>query len=145
MNNPLYRVLVLLLAGAAAVPAIAGEGQATAAPVVATMDADGVQRATLTLDSYSYSPRDLSVEVNRPVELTLVSVSDFAPHNLVLDDPASGLDIRQDVGSGKTVQLRFTPTRVGKFAFFCDKKAPFMASHRAKGMEGTLEVRAAPE
>jgi heme/copper-type cytochrome/quinol oxidase subunit 2 len=143
MQNSFSRVLVLLVAGAMAVPALAAEEQAVTEPVVATIDADGVQRATLTLDSYSYSPKDLIVEVNRPVELTLVSASDFAPHNLVLDDPASGLDIRQDVGSGKTVQLRFTPTRVGKFAFFCDKKAPFMASHRSKGMEGTLEVRAA--
>lgn len=29
----------------------------------------------------------------------------------------------------------------GSFAFFCDKKAPFMASHREKGMVGVLEVR----
>lgn len=136
----------LLACACLALPvAWATDDPAAASPVVATVDADGVQRATLTLDSYSYTPRDLVVEVNRPVELTLTSASGFVPHNLVLDDPASGLDIRQDVGSGKTVQLRFTPTRVGKFAFYCDKKAPFMPDHRAKGMEGTLEVRAAPQ
>lgn len=141
--NTCCRALVLTLACLAAPMARAADEPAAASPVVATVDADGVQRATLTLDSYSYTPRDLSVEVDRPVELTLTSVSDFVPHNLVLNDPASGLDIRQDVGSGKTVQLRFTPTKVGKFPFFCDKKAPFMPDHRAKGMEGTLEVRAA--
>ena len=83
------------------------------------------------------------METGKSVELTLTSNSSFAPHNLVIDDPASGLAIHQDGGSGTTSQLRFTPTRVGTFPFFCDKKAPFMASHRAKGMEGTLEVRAA--
>lgn len=140
------RVLLLVLACAAPpVVATAADEPPAAPPTVAVIDADGVQRATLTLDSYSYTPRDLVVEVNRPVELTLTSVSDFVPHNLVLDDPASGLDLRQDVGAGKTVQLRFTPTQVGRFPFFCDKKAPFMPDHRSKGMEGVLEVRAAPQ
>ncbi len=112
-----------------------------AAPVTATLDADGVQRATMTLDNYAYVPGHLIVAANEPVELTLVSESGFASHNIVIDDPASGLSIRQDVGSGKTVKLTFTPTRAGTFPFYCDKKAPFMASHREKGMEGVLEVR----
>ncbi len=103
--------------------------------------ADGVQRATITLDSYSYAPSHLVVAAAKPVELTLISVSGFAGHNIVIDDPASGLSIDQDVGAGKTVKLTFTPTRTGTFAFYCDKKAPFMASHREKGMEGVLEVR----
>jgi len=134
-------IFAVALAATGARPAMAADAARSDAPIVATIDADGVQRATLVLDSYSYSPSHLIVEVNRPVELTLTSVSSFAPHNLVIDDPESGLAIRHDVGSGSTSQLRFTPTHVGTFPFFCDKKAPFMASHRKKGMEGTLEVR----
>jgi plastocyanin len=127
-----------LLPGPATLAADSGTAQA---PVTATLDADGVQRATLILDNYSYTPSHLVVAAGKPVELTLASESGFAPHNLVIDDPASDLSIRQDVGSGKTVQLAFTPTRAGRFVFYCDKKAPFMASHRKKGMEGVLEVR----
>ena len=144
MNFARAGVLALTLSLIAASSAMATDAPGDDAPVVATIDADGVQRATLTLDSYSYSPSHLIVEVNRPVEITLTSVSSFVPHNLVIDDPASGLAVRQDVGSGKTVLLRFTPTRTGTFPYFCDKKAPFMPSHRAKGMEGTMVVREPP-
>lgn len=119
------------------------DGTDAAAPVTASVDADGVQRATVTLDSYSFTPSHLIVAAGRPVELTLVSVTSMVPHNLVLNDPASGLSLKQDVGAGKTVKLTFTPTHPGTFAFFCDKKLVFMASHREKGMEGKLEVRAA--
>lgn len=113
-----------------------------AAPVTARLDADGVQRAEMVLDSYSYTPSHLIVEVNKPVELTLTRASAIVPHNIVIDDPASGLAIDQDVpGGGKKVVLKFTPTRTGRFAFYCDKQAPFSPSHREKGMEGVLEVR----
>lgn len=127
-----------LLIGSAA---NAADEAPTDVPFTVPMDADGVQRTKVTIDSYSYSPSHLVVQVGKPVELTLVSESSFAPHNLVINAPTSGLSIHQDVGSGKTVKLTFTPTKTGSFAFFCDKKAPFMASHREKGMEGVLEVR----
>jgi plastocyanin len=132
----------LLAASVLPAAAVAGDQPATGpTPFTATLGADGVQRATLVLDNYSYEPSHLIVEVNRPVELTLVSESGFTPHNIVIDDPASALFVRKDVGSGKTVKVTFTPTVTGSFAFYCDKKAPFMASHREKGMEGVIEVR----
>ena len=130
--------LVISLSAACAAPAA---GTDAAAPVTATIDADGVQRATVKVDSYSYTPSHVVVGAGRPVELILVSVTSMVPHNLVLNDPASGLSLKQDIGAGKTVKLTFTPARAGTFAFFCDKKLPFMASHREKGMEGKLEVR----
>ena len=136
-------LLVLAVFLSASCAAQAGKTDA-AAPVTASVDADGVQRATVTLDSYSFTPSHLIVTAGQPVELTLVSVTSMVPHNLVLNDPASGLSLKQDVGAGKTVKLTFTPTHSGTFAFFCDKKLPFMASHREKGMDGKLEVRSAP-
>lgn len=138
--KPLVTILLLSCSLLSPGPGRAEDPPAEA-PVAATVDADGVQRLTMVLDNYFYRPKHIVVAVDKPVELTLVSESGFAPHNIVIDDPASGLDIRKDVGSGKTVKLSFTPKRTGTFVFFCDKKAPFMASHRAKGMEGVIEVR----
>lgn len=135
------RFLSLIVLGVLSFPAAHAADADAGGPVTATMDADGVQRATLTLDSYSYTPSHLIVEVGKPVELTLKNESGFVTHNLVLNDPASGLNLKQNVGGGDTEKLTFTPTRTGIFVFFCDKKAPFMASHREKGMEGKLEVR----
>ncbi|MEO8224185.1 MAG: cupredoxin domain-containing protein [Gammaproteobacteria bacterium] len=126
-------IATALLALAAALPAWAED------PVTLTVDADGVQRAAIVLDSYSYTPSHLIVSVGKPVELTLTKEG-FAPHDFVIDDTASGLSIKQGVG-GDPVKLKFTPTRTGTFAFYCSKKIPFGGTHRKKGMEGILEVR----
>ena len=126
----------LLLAGAIG-PAFGESGT----PVEVEIAPDGVQRVSITMDSYSYTPNHLVVRVGKPVELTLTSVTILTPHNFVLKEPAAGLTVEQDVGAGKTATVRFTPTELGVFTFYCDKKLLFFASHREKGMEGRLEVR----
>ena len=110
-------------------------------PMVVQVSPDGVQRAAVTLDSYSYSPRYLVVEHGKPVELTLSSVTTITPHNFIIHEPSSGLLVEQDVGAGKTVVARFVPTQAGRVVFYCDKRLWPMPSHRDKGMEGILEVK----
>jgi heme/copper-type cytochrome/quinol oxidase subunit 2 len=110
-------------------------------PVVIPMTADGVQRATVTLDSYSYNPDHLIVEAGKPVELTLTSVTTIIPHNFIIKDPTGRLSVEQDVRAGKTVTITFTPTQPGIFPIYCDKRLWPFPSHRDKGMEGKLEVR----
>lgn len=102
---------------------------------------NGMQRATIALDSYSYTPNHLIVEAGRPVELTLTSVTTIIPHNFIIKDPAGDLSVEQDVGAGKTVTITFTPTQRGTFPIYCDKRLWPLPSHRDKGMEGKLEVR----
>ncbi|HJT21977.1 MAG TPA: cupredoxin domain-containing protein [Nitrospira sp.] len=121
--------------------ALGGDGPPNAPMKVPMSSADGVQRATVILDSYSYSPDHLIVEAGKPVELTLTSVTTITPHNFVINDPAGGLSVEQDVGAGKTAVVKFTPARPGTFSIYCDKKLLFFRSHREKGMEGKLEVR----
>ncbi len=113
----------------------------TGPPIVVSISPDGVQRATVILDSYSYSPNHLIVESGKPVELTLMSRTTFIPHNFVMQELSVGLSIEQDVGAGKTVIAKLVPTHPGLFPFFCDKRLWPMPSHRDKGMEGLLEVR----
>lgn len=110
-------------------------------PLVVPVAADGVQRATVTLDSYSYAPNHLIVEAGKPVELTLISVTTITPHNFIIKDPAGSLSVEQDVSAGKTVTVKFTPTQSGIFPIYCDKRLWPLPSHRDKGMEGKLEVR----
>jgi plastocyanin len=120
-----------------------GQAGLAAEAVEAEVGKDGVQRATMTMDSYEYIPKRLIVQAGKPVELTLKSVTIMVPHNLVLKEPDAGLDVNQTVGSGDTEKVRFTPTKPGTYTFYCDKKPPwpFAKTHREKGMEGTLEVR----
>jgi heme/copper-type cytochrome/quinol oxidase subunit 2 len=110
-------------------------------PVLVSISPDGVQRATVILDSYSYSPNYLIVERGKPVELTLKSVTTIIPHNFIIKEQAGRFSVEQDVGAGQTVMVRFVPSEPGLFPFFCDKRLWPMPSHRDKGMEGILEVK----
>ncbi len=134
-------VLGVLLFIASVGAARAADPAPSSPPVTVPVGADGVQRATITLDSYSYTPNHLIVEVGKPVELTLTSVTTIIPHNFVLKEPAAGLNVEQETGAGKTATVKFTPAQAGTVAFYCDKRLWPLPSHRDKGMEGKLEVR----
>jgi plastocyanin len=109
-------------------------------PVEAMISPDGVQRATIVVDSYSFEPSHIAVVVGQPVELDLRSVTSVIPHNFSIDHPEAGVDIDQNIPHGEDVKVTFTPTRTGNYEFYCDKKGLF-GSHRKKGMEGILEVK----
>jgi plastocyanin len=104
-------------------------------------DLDGIQRAVVEADSYAFIPNHLIVKSGKPVELTFKSVTWVVPHNVIIDDPQSGLNIRQEIPAGGSLTITFTPMVPGTFAIYCDKKLPFLKSHREKGQEGVLEVR----
>ena len=123
------------------VVAFGAEPASIGPPFTVPVDSDGVQRTTVTLDSYSYSPGHLIVEKGKPVELTLKSVTTLIPHNFIIKDPGGSLSVEQDVSAGKTALLKFTPMQPGIFPIYCDKRLWPLPSHRDKGMEGKLEVR----
>jgi Heme/copper-type cytochrome/quinol oxidases, subunit 2 len=134
---------VLALWSMAAPALVAGAEPAPLVPPlhVPVDQLDGIQRATVILDSYSYTPNYLIVQAGKPVELFLTSITTITPHNFLLKNEAMGLVIERDVGAGRTVTLQFTPMKPGIYQFYCDKKLLFFPSHQEKGMEGTLEVR----
>ena len=106
-------------------------------PFVVPLSADGIQRATITLDSYSYTPNHVIVESGKPVELILTSITTITPHNFIIKE----LSVEQDLSAGKTVVVKFTPTQTGTFPIYCDKRLWPLPSHRDKGMEGKFEVK----
>jgi plastocyanin len=110
-------------------------------PFNVPVDPDGVQRAVVEAESYAFTPHHLVVIAWQPVELTFRSATWVVPHNVIIDDPQSGLHIREELPAGESRMITFTPTITGSFAIYCDKKLPFVKSHRAKGQEGVLEVR----
>jgi len=129
-----YLVLFLLIAPIAQL-------SFAAEPLEVPLSPGGIQRAEIIADSYSYTPDHLIVKLDVPVELTIHSKTWIVPHNFVLKDAAAGMDIKQDIPAGKSVVVKFTPTRPGKFKFYCDKKLLFFKSHEDRGMKGIIEVR----
>jgi len=103
----------------------------------------GAQHVTVHLGDYRFQPDTIEVVAGRPVELTLVNDDKITPHNFTLKEPNAGIDLDAAVSAGKSTTLQFTPQTAGSYIFYCNKKLPFMKSHREHGMEGKLTVRPA--
>jgi len=108
-------------------------------PVIVPIDKDGVQRVEILGSDYYFKPTHIVVKVNLPVELKVRKDGYIIPHNIVIEAPEAGIKVNETL-SRDPKAITFTPTRVGKYLMYCDKKPPLMASHREKGMEGLLEV-----
>ena len=106
---------------------------------VAIIGADGVQRAEITGGSYYFDPNVIVVKVNIPVELKVKKAGGATPHSIALKAPEAGIDFSVSLGK-ELKSIKFTPTKVGKYPFWCTKKLPFTKSHKDHGMTGILEV-----
>ena len=104
-----------------------------------TIAADGVQHVRVEGGSYFFKPNRVIVHVNVPVELAVSMESGLIPHTLVIQSPEAGITVDQNLSSEAKI-IRFTPTAVGKYPFYCRNKLLFFKSHRENGMEGILEV-----
>lgn len=129
-----YLVVLALISGLFASVALGETGVHEA-----TIAEDGVQRVEILGGSYFFKPRHIVVKVNVPVELIVKKESGITPHNIALRAPDAGIDFEESLGKEPKV-IRFTPTKTGKYPFYCGKKLLFFESHREKGMEGMLEV-----
>lgn len=107
---------------------------------VATMGDDGVQRAEIVGGEYYFDPNHIVVKVNKPVELTVKKASGYVPHDMMVKAPEAGIDFKVNLDAKKTEIVKFTPTKVGKYPLYCDKRLLWFKSHRERGMEGVIEV-----
>jgi plastocyanin len=106
---------------------------------VAVIGDDGVQRVEITGGSYYFDPNDIVVKVNVPVELRVKKAGGSTPHSIALKAPEAGIDFSVSLGK-EPKSIKFTPTKVGTYPFWCTKKLPFLKSHKDHGMTGVLEV-----
>lgn len=109
MKGVLTSVIVLL---AVVYAAGSPQAQAPSEPYRAGVDSDGVQRVTIVGGDYFFKPAHIIVKVNVPVELSVRKEPGFVPHNLVLNAPAAGFAIEQDL-SQEIKKITFTPAQAG--------------------------------
>lgn len=108
-------------------------------PVLVPIDKDGIQRVEILGGEYFFKPGHIVVKVNVPLEIKVRKDSLIVPHDFVIVAPEAGININESLSRDfKTFFL--TPSKTGKYKIYCNKKAPFMKSHRDKGMEAALEV-----
>ncbi|MGH8728619.1 MAG: quinol oxidase [Burkholderiales bacterium] len=115
--------------------------QASAPPELyrAAVDSDGVQRVHIVGGDYYFKPSHIIVKVGIPVEFIMSRETALVPHTLVLKAPEAGIAIDEDMTT-EPKNVRFTPSAVGKYPFYCRNKLLFFKSHRERGMEGVIEV-----
>jgi plastocyanin domain-containing protein len=100
---------------------------------------EGISKVDIIGGSYFFKPNHIVVKVNKPVELHISKESGLVPHDIVAKSPEAGIEFQVNLSSTPKL-IKFTPTKVGKYPFYCSKKAPFSKSHQEKGMEGVIEV-----
>lgn len=105
----------------------------------ATVAGDGVQHVSLRGGNYFFRPKRIVVKVNVPVELEVSVEPGMIPHTLVIAGPEAGITVDEKLSTDAR-RIRFTPTAVGTYPFYCRSKLLFFESHRQNGMEGVLEV-----
>jgi len=138
MRIATWLLLIALLAPA--VQAQQAQAQSKSEKVFrATVNDKGVQLVEIAGGGYFFDPNRIIVRVNVPVELKVRKEAGIVPHDITIDAPDAGVQIKESLGTDpKSIKLTFTKT--GEYAFFCGKKPPFVKSHRERGMEGTFQV-----
>lgn len=94
------------------------------------------------LGDYSYMPSDIVLITQQPVILRLTNTDLVTPHDFIIEDDSDGLATKVNVSPGDTVDVHLMPLVAGIHTFYCSKKFLFSDSHREKGMEGTLTIKA---
>lgn len=135
MRTIKFLIVFLIFTGIAYAEETAGKQKI----FTATVDKDGVQKVEIVGGDYYFDPDYIIVKKDIPVEFIVTKKSGIVPHNIVVESPEAGINIRESMSTDPRV-IRFTPTKAGKYPVFCDKKLLFFTSHRKKGMEGTIEV-----
>jgi plastocyanin len=95
-------------------------------------DAKGIQHVVLNAHSYWFEPNRIVVHQNIPVEIEFKNHATWVPHNFSIASPTLKVDQGKWIG---TAHIKFTPTVVDTYTFFCD-----VDGHSKKGMTGTLVV-----
>lgn len=98
------------------------------------------QTIDITADSYSFKPDTITVRAGQPVTFNVRNEATLLPHNLIIEAPEAGIDVKIEVRAGKTASATFTPTTPGTYEMYCGKKPPFGKTHKERGMHGKLIV-----
>lgn len=136
--------IMLLLTSTLLLTTVAGMANEVEQPVPVTVfqaiiGTDMVQRVEIVGGSYFFTPNRITLKINIPVELKLRKEPGIVPHNIVIAAPEAGIVFDTSMGNDATT-IRFTPTKIGSYPFYCNKKLLFFESHREKGMKGIFEV-----
>jgi plastocyanin len=95
----------------------------------------------LDMESYVFTPSEVTIDVGKPITLILNNQSFLVPHNFLIENPHGVRVLEADISSGESQTHTLTLTEPGIYPFYCDKQLLFFPTHREEGMEGHLIVQ----
>jgi plastocyanin len=95
----------------------------------------------IDMESYVFTPSEVTVEVGKPITLILKNQSFLVPHNFLMENPHGVRVLEADISSGESQTHTLILTEPGNYPFYCDKQLFFFPTHREEGMEGRLIVQ----
>ncbi|MEX0828784.1 MAG: cupredoxin domain-containing protein [Nitrospirales bacterium] len=107
---------------------------------VAQIEGANPQELVIDMESYVFTPAELTIERGKPMTLILRNQSFLVPHNFLLENPHGVRILEADISSGESQAHVLTLTESGMYPFYCDKQLLFFPTHREEGMEGRLIV-----
>lgn len=119
MSTKLFSLIVVPVVAGLAIAGCSnnsGTSQTETPTPTTSTTADGVQRATITIDGGKYTPSVVTVERGKPVELTFIGGQELGCGGTVV---FKSLNQSKDVASGKSVMFAFTPDEAGEIPFTC--------------------------
>ena len=104
----------------------------SAAGGVARLEAATTREVEVIAEKFDYTPDMIKAKVGQPLTFVLTSVDRI--HGFKMPD----FGVRTDIVPGVETRVTITPTKVGKFAYFCD----VFCGDGHEEMAGTLVVEA---
>ena len=114
---------------------------ATAEVLLSQSEVLNSRKIVIDMESYVFSPSEITVDHGEPLTLILNNQSFLVPHNFLLDDPQGVRVLEADISSGESQTFTLNLTEPGIYSFYCEKQLFFFPSHREEGMEGRLIVQ----
>ena len=104
-------------------------------------DVSNSREIVIDMESYVFTPSEVTIDVGKPITLILNNQSFLVPHNFLIENPHGVRVLEADISSGESQTHTLTLTEPGIYPFYCDKQLLFFPTHREEGMEGRLIVQ----
>lgn len=99
------------------------------------------QEIVIDMESYVFTPSEVTIGVDKPFTLILRNQSFLVPHNFLMENPHGVRVLEANVSSGESQTHTLTLSEPGIYPFYCDKQLLFFPTHREEGMEGRFIVQ----
>lgn len=140
MKNTMKHLILALFFSLVSTASAIGAEDSQIKKVTPEINSQGIQKVEIIGGSHFFDPNYIIVKKDVPVELIFIKEPGMIPHDVAMDSPEAGIEFKFDI-SDDPKSATFTPTKAGKYPFYCTKKLLIFESHKDKGMKGTLEVR----